>query len=164
MNVDTIFDFTTTSNLDNWTVINDGVMGGRSFGSFSLSTEGHGVFKGTISLENNGGFSSVRHRMASLEVSPNSKIRIKLKGDGSNYQFRVKNKIENRYSYIQPFRTTGEWEEIEIELSSMYPGFRGRRLDRPNFSHQTIEEITFLIGNKKAQGFKLLIDHITLVN
>ncbi len=164
MSTNTIFDFTVTSNLSNWIVINDGVMGGRSFGRFSLSPEGHGVFEGTISLENNGGFSSVRYQMASVEVASTNKIRIRLKGDGSDYQFRVKNKRENRYSYIKRFQTSGEWEEIEIELSDMYPGFRGRRLDRPNFSHETIEEITFLIGNKKTQDFKLLIDHIVLVN
>lgn len=164
MNAQVIFDFNSTSKLNDWVVINDGVMGGRSLGRFSLSSEGHGLFEGTISLENNGGFSSVRYPMSTFQVSLKSKVKIRLKGDGSNYQFRVKNDSQNRYSYIIPFQTTGKWEEIEITLSDMYPGFRGRRLDQPNFSHQTIEEITFLIGNKKAQHFKLLIDNIKLVN
>jgi NADH dehydrogenase [ubiquinone] 1 alpha subcomplex assembly factor 1 len=44
----------------------------------------------------------------------------------------------------------------------MYPSFRGRRLNQPNFSNDSIEELTFLIGNKKSEKFKLLIDKIVL--
>jgi len=44
----------------------------------------------------------------------------------------------------------------------MYPAFRGRKLELPNFSESTIEEIAFLIGNKKNEDFELLIDSITL--
>jgi len=34
----------------------------------------------------------------------------------------------------------------------LYPSFRGRKLDLPNFSHDYIEEIVFLIGNKKPEN------------
>jgi hypothetical protein len=44
----------------------------------------------------------------------------------------------------------------------MYPSFRGRKLDQPNFSDDYIEEITFLIGNKKEEDFQLLIAKIEL--
>jgi hypothetical protein len=37
-------------------------MGGESSSTFQLNSEGHGVFEGNISLDNNGGFSSVRYR------------------------------------------------------------------------------------------------------
>ena len=42
------------------------------------------------------------------------------------------------------------------------PAFRGRTLNYPNFDKTTIEELAFLIGNKKAEDFKLIIDSITL--
>jgi hypothetical protein len=45
----------------------------------------------------------------------------------------------------------------------MYPSFRGRKLNQPNFSKDSIEEI-LLIGNKKKEEFKLLIDKIELNN
>ena len=54
------------------------------------------------------------------------------------------------------------WEEVEINLSEMYPSFRGRKLSLPNFSSQEIEEITFLIANKENENFKLMIDKIYL--
>ncbi|MBC8769339.1 CIA30 family protein [Arenibacter sp. BSSL-BM3] len=157
-----IFDFNKDSNIKEWRIVNDGVMGGLSVGSFSLSPNGHGLFEGEISLENNGGFSSVRYRFDKLQVTKDSYIIILLKGDGKDYQFRVKDNSSNYYSYITTFPTTGEWEEIKISLKDMYPSFRGRKLDQPNFSKDYIEEIVFLIGNKRTENFKLLIDRIDL--
>lgn len=157
-----IFDFNRTAELQNWRIVNDVVMGGRSSSTISLNTDGFGVFEGHISLENNGGFASLRHEFPKIDVKAYTKIRIKIKGDGKAYQFRVKANSGTSYSYIAPFPTSGEWQDIEINLSDMYPQYRGRRLDQPNFYEDTIEEITFLIGNKKDENFKLLIDTIVL--
>lgn len=157
-----IFNFTATSSLANWRIVDDGVMGGKSNGNFSLNENGHGEFSGIISLKNNGGFSSVRHNFKEISVSEYSKICIRLKGDGKEYQFRIKQNSNQGYSYIFPFQTSGEWETVEIELKNMYPSFRGRKLDMPNFSHNSIEELVFLIGNKREEQFKLLLDRIEL--
>jgi hypothetical protein len=157
-----IFDFTTESDIQNWIIVDDVVMGGRSSGSFTLNADGHGVFEGYVSLENNGGFSSVRYNFKKIPINEYTKVVITLKGDGKEYQFRVKSSSGDYYSYIAPFVTSGEWQEIEIPLNDMYPSFRGRRLDLPNFSNDYIEEIAFLIGNKKQEKFKLLIDKIEL--
>ncbi len=157
-----IFDFNKTSNIKNWIVIDDVVMGGKSSGSFNLNSDGYGVFVGDISLENNGGFSSVRYRFEKILINKSTKISIRIKGDGKKYQFRIKSNSGDYYSYISPFSTTGEWQEIEIPLKDMYPSFRGRKLDQPNFSNDGIEEITFLIGNKNKEKFLLLIDKIEL--
>jgi hypothetical protein len=162
MNEVLIFDFNTDAGIENWLVVDDGVMGGRSKGKLSITPEGHGLFDGTVSLENNGGFSSLRYRFDTMEVAPGSTIKIRLKGDGKRYQFRVKNSIGEYYSYVSYFESSGEWEEIAIPLKDMVPQFRGRKLDLPNFSHDQIEEIAFLIGNKKAESFSLLIDSISL--
>jgi hypothetical protein len=58
--------------------------------------------------------------------------------------------------------TSGEWQEIKIPLKDMYPSFRGKRLYLPHFSEEYMEELVFLIGNKKPEKFKLLIDSIAL--
>lgn len=158
----TLFDFKKDADMRNWWVINDSVMGGRSNSSFTLNKEGHGVFSGNVSLENNGGFSSVRYQLKTLDISEYSKISIRLKGDGNPYEFRLKPNRRDYYSYITQFKTTGEWQEIEINLSDMYPSYRGRELNRPNFSASSIEELVFLIGNKKPQSFELLIDKLEL--
>ena len=158
-----LFDFTTSSEIKNWRVVDDVVMGGRSSGNFSLTEDGHGKFSGNVSLENNGGFSSVRYGFQSkIDLQNYSKVKLRVKGDGKNYQFRIKAKTRDYYSYITSFETTGKWEEIEIKLKDLYPSFRGRKLNLPNFSGDEMEEITFLIANYKTESFELLIDKIEL--
>ncbi|MAL17117.1 MAG: CIA30 family protein [Balneola sp.] len=157
-----IFDFNTDSNPNRWSIVDDVVMGGRSDGNMKISPEGHGLFEGEVSLENNGGFSSVRLPLRALDVKPEQKIIIRLKGNGEKYQFRVKHNRRAYQSYVTYFETNGKWQEVEISLNELYPIYRGNRLNRDNFNFQTIEEIGFLIGNKKPQSFRLLIDKIEL--
>ncbi|MDG2436018.1 MAG: CIA30 family protein [Polaribacter sp.] len=145
-----------------WRVVDDVVMGGESEGNFKLNENGNGVYFGEVSLENNGGFSSLRFRFNKKEISNYSKIILKIKGDGKDYQFRVKDNYRNFYSYISSFSTNKNWQLIEINLSEMYPGFRGRKLEMSKFSSSVIEEIAFLIGNKRNESFKIEIDKIYL--
>ena len=68
-----IFDFSPDSNTEQWKIVDDIVMGGKSNGSFSLNEEGHGVFEGHVSLKNNGGFSSLQYafnRMKLIQIKP----------------------------------------------------------------------------------------------
>lgn len=158
----TLFDFSKDSNLSNWRILDDVVMGGRSNGTFKLNEDNHGEFSGKISLENNGGFSSVRYYFKKLETTSFSKFTLRIKGDGKKYQFRVKDDRNRRHSYIFEFTTSGDWQTIEIPFSQMYASFRGYKLNIPNFDGKHMEEIAFLIGNKKEEQFKLLIDSIRL--
>lgn len=158
----TLYDFTSESPSKDWYILDDVVMGGRSNGIFKISDDGHGMFYGTVSLENNGGFSSVRHQFNIKSVEGYSRIKLKIKGDGKTYQFRVKTNSGDYASYIYEFETTKDWMTIEIPFSDMYPSFRGRKLNQPNYEGKYLSEIAFLIGNKKAQDFKLLIDKIEL--
>lgn len=164
MNAQVLFDSQSNPDPNNWYIVDDVVMGGRSNGQFEITEEGHARFHGKVSLENNGGFSSVRYTIPETTVSPENTIKIRLKGDGSRYQFRVKNGRNQYYSYTTPFETNGDWQMLEFKLKDLYPTFRGRRLDLPNFNHTTIEEITFLIGNKVPQTFELIVSKIELVN
>lgn len=162
LNVKTIFDFQKNTDLSQWNVVVDGVMGGLSTGDLKLTNDGHALFQGSISLENNGGFSSIRYNMPEMKIEDHKFISIRLKGDGKKYQFRLKNNDQNYYSYISEFTTNGEWQEIKIRLQDMYPSFRGRKLDQPNFDHDQIDEVAILIGNRKKEDFQLLIDKIEL--
>lgn len=162
MNTMLLFDFNTNASLRDWYIVDDVVMGGRSDGRFFMNDEGHGVFKGSVSLENNGGFSSVRYRFSAKELTSQTKVKLKVKGDGKLYQFRVKSSVYERFSYNAEFQTSGDWEIIELNLNEMYPAFRGRKLNLPNYPAKQLNEIAILIGNKKAESFELLIDQIIL--
>lgn len=150
-----IFDFSKNRETGNWLVVNDGVMGGLSKSTFVPGENGTAVFSGTVSLENNGGFSSVRYHTGKTEVEGYSILELHLKGDGKKYQVRIRENSNDYYAYIYTFQTTGDWQTLQIPLAEMYPSFRGRTLDLPDFSGKTITELSFLIGNKKAESFRL---------
>jgi NADH dehydrogenase [ubiquinone] 1 alpha subcomplex assembly factor 1 len=157
-----LFDFNKDSDLTDWAVVDDVVMGGRSDGNFELNESGHAVFQGKVSLENNGGFSFVRYRFKQKNVNDFSKMVMRLKGDGKLYQFRLKSDKDDRHSYTYSFQTNGDWQTVEVPLSDMIPSFRGRKLDIPNYSGKVLEEVDFLISNKTAETFRLEIDIIGL--
>ncbi|SEP79396.1 Complex I intermediate-associated protein 30 (CIA30) [Neolewinella agarilytica] len=158
----TIFDFTHTSDISNWSTVDDTVMGGRSDGHFRLNEEGHGEYSGRVSLENNGGFSSLRYRMPTIRIEGKTKVRLRLRGDGKRYQFRVKTSDNDRHSYVAYFETSGEWEEVVLDLKALAPQFRGRPLNMENYPAEMLSEMAILIGNKKEQTFKLELDWLRL--
>jgi hypothetical protein len=157
-----IFDFTKEASLSSWRVVDDGVMGGRSQGVFFINEDGNAVFTGNVSLDNYGGFSSVRHSFKEKDISTYTKVVLRVKGDGKKYQFRIKEKRRDYYSYITTFQTSTEWQTIILEMKEMYPAFRGRTLNKANLKPSKIKEIAILVGNKKAEKFRLEIDHISL--
>ena len=158
----TLYDFTKKSSITDWKVVDDTVMGGVSNGKIQLKDAGNAVFYGHVSLENNGGFSSVRHQMEPLEIAQYREFEIRLKGDGKAYQFRSRSEPSQRHSYIFKIETTGDWQTVHIPFAEMYPAFRGNTLTIPNFSGKTVAEVAFLIGNKEEQDFRLEIDYIRL--
>lgn len=163
MNTSVLYDFSKTKTLDGWYTVNDVVMGGRSTCTFQLDQNGDALFKGQVSLENNGGFSSVHYRFSPFQTKGFSHLLLRVKGDGKRYQVRIKNKANDYHSYIAYFETNGEWQEIKVALNQMYPSFRGRTLDMPNFAGGEIEEFALLIGNKKEEAFRISIDKIVLI-
>ncbi len=142
--------------------MNDTVMGGDSAGKMGVDAEGKGLFEGHVSLDNNGGFTSIKYDAGKIMLQGYSKFVITLKGDGKAYQFRAKTNSNDYYSYVYIFETTGNRQTIEIPFSTMVPSFRGRSLNMANFPGDYMEEIGFLIGNKKEEDFKLAIDHISV--
>lgn len=157
-----VFDFEKNKDLKKWFIVNDDVMGGISESNFSINKDGSGIFKGYVSTENNGGFCSIRHSLSRKYIGNKNVLKLKIKGDGKDYQIRIKADRNDYFSYVVTFKTTGEWEEIKIPLKEMYPSFRGRKLDMQNFNNNYFEQIAFLVGNKKNEKFKLIIDRITL--
>lgn len=83
-------------------------MGGECFSTFKLNEDSFGVFEDSVSLDNNGGFSSVRYRFQKTELKQFTSIVAKLRRDGKEYQLSIKSNYSDYYSYIMPFSTSGE--------------------------------------------------------
>jgi hypothetical protein len=155
-----LFNSANSNTLSSWFVVDDGVMGGLSQGSIALNEEGNIIYTGVVRIENNGGFSSIHHKFATKDVSKYNFVVLKIKGDGKNYQFRIKSETSQGFYYINSFKTAGSQETIKLRLDSFYPSFRGYKIDKPNYPGRVMEEIAFLIGNKQKESFSLEIEEI----
>ena len=162
MSAQIIYQFTTDANPNDWRIIDDVVMGGVSSGNFTVNNNGQGVFYGVVSTKNNGGFSSVRYQFPKVSALNKTKIKLRLKGDGKAYQFRIKDTKNAYYAYSTSFNTTGDWQNITLFLKDFIPTFRGQKLNFINFNKEFFEEIAILIANKKNESFQLIIDKIEL--
>lgn len=162
MQVQILYDFNKSSDSNEWQILDDVVMGGKSNSNFTIDENGHGKFHGEVSTQNNGGFSSVRRIFKDVKTERTSKFLVTLKGDGKDFQFRLKDKTSSPKSYVTTFSTTGDWQKVEISLDDLYPTYRGQKLKMPNYNHESFQEIAFFIGNAKAENFILLIDKIEL--
>ena len=157
-----LFDFADPAAMRGWQIEDDGVMGGVSKETFTRDPEGHTVFSGRVSLENNGGFSSVQCYFDPIDVSSYRTAVIRVKGDSKNYRFIVESEKDARHYYVANFETTGEWQEIQIPLREMYPVRRGDRLDLPDYPGRTMAQVRFMIANGRAENFRLQIASVRL--
>jgi NADH dehydrogenase [ubiquinone] 1 alpha subcomplex assembly factor 1 len=159
-NMKKIYTFSTQTSIKEWRVVNDGVMGGISKSAIVITDTGYGKFSGHVSLANNGGFASMQLNTKIKLAASDKFIVLRVKGDGKNFEFRLKGEISQPESYVHQFSTSGEWENIKLPISAFYPQFRGNKLNSPNFNFENIEQISFLIANKQEEDFELLIDWI----
>ena len=157
-----LFDFADPEAINGWQVEDDVVMGGVSRGSFTRDKAGHAVFRGEVSVDNNGGFSSVQCYFDPLDVSDYRNAVIRIKGDGKDYRFIVESQKDARHYYVTEFTTSGEWQEIKIPLRKMYPMRRGDRLNIPDYPAETMAQVRLMIANGRAENFQIEIASIAL--
>lgn len=158
-----LMEFTGVADEPQWQAINDGVMGGQSEGGPEIR-DGLLHFSGVISLANNGGFASIRGQVQPLDLSGSERLWLRLKGDGRTYQLRLYTDARykgSRIAYAAPLPTrAGEWLETAVSLSELEPTFRGQTLAGPPFDPARVEEIGFLLGDKREGPFHLCVDWI----
>jgi len=127
-------DFTTGTADLGWYVVNDNVMGGRSEGDFRIG-DGELHFAGSTNT-NGGGFSSIRTKPLDLDLSPYAGIRLRVKGDGRRYTWRLATDARWRggeIGYWADFETRdGEWHTVDVPFSSFVPGFAAPGWTGPN--------------------------------
>ena len=154
-----IVDFTEPDGVQ-WIIVNDGVMGGFSTSDLELTEESTGLFSGFVSLDNNGGFASIRATFQSMDLSPYRGVTLKVRGDGRRYQLRFR--LDGSFdgvAYTTEFDTSpGEWMEIDLPFQAFQPTFRGRvpRGAGP-LDLTRIRQMSFLVGDKKEGPFTLEI-------
>ena len=153
-----LFDFAGPEAAQQWQVVNDGVMGGVSDGRFRITPEDTLEFFGTLSLENNGGFASVRTKPTDFDIKAGDTIVVQVMGDGQEYVLNLYTKSRRMaFSYRAPLPTVmNEWTEVAVPLEDFIPTSFGNRVQgmgpvEPN----EITSIGFMLSDKKAGPFKM---------
>jgi NADH dehydrogenase [ubiquinone] 1 alpha subcomplex assembly factor 1 len=128
----TMVDPSNNIGIDNWGIVNDGVMGGISQSSIYLNEVNNIIFAGNVSLENNGGFASIRRGFDGTQLEESSAFLLRIKGDGNIYKFRLT--MKGSYAnYSADFKTTkNQWMNIEIPVENFKPYYFGRSIRAPN--------------------------------
>ena len=158
-----IYDFEGRDSAALWVRVNDGVMGGLSQSNLTLTQEGTAIFAGTLSLENNGGFASVRTYPHDFGLGAYEGVAFRVRGDGRGYKLRLRgdDRLDGP-AYEADFETVADtWVTVQIPFADLRPTFRGRRLrNRPALEGAAVRQIGFMIADKQKGPFRLEIDWI----
>ena len=163
MSITPLVDFSEPTEQDRWLIVNDGVMGGRSDGRMQWSGDGTAIFSGSISLEQGGGFASVRARLGRMDLSSYHGLSVRFRGDGKRYRLRIRTDPDcDGIAYQASFDTTADrWDIIDLAFDRFIPSFRGRTpTGATPLDPSLIEQIGFMVADKQAGDFHLEIDWV----
>lgn len=146
--------------LEPWRVVNDGVMGGVSSSRMVAAEEGL-RFEGELSLENNGGFASVR-RLVESDFSGTDRVLLEVRGDGRTYQFRLRQSGRfDGVAWRAEFETSNEWRTVELPFGNFEPVFRGRSVPEAGpVVPDDVRQIGFMLADKQPGPFWLEVRNI----
>ncbi|HOX68526.1 MAG TPA: CIA30 family protein [Burkholderiaceae bacterium] len=160
-----LYRFDTAEAVRAWRAIDDRVMGGVSRSGLRHDPAGHATFEGEVSLEQNGGFASVRSAPSPLGVSGALDCVIEARGDGKRYKlclFVVD--AFDALSYQAEFVPAAHaWDVISLPIAAFTATTRGRRVaDAPALDPARIRQVGLMISGRQAGRFALDIRSIRL--
>lgn len=156
-------DFGKNKDGQDWRIINDGVMGGLSKGYGNLK-EDVMIFKGEVSLENNGGFASLRSPYQDFDLSKYEKAVVRLKAKGQIIAFTMS--VDKRW-YMPYFKQqikveSEDWQVVELPFSDFKTYKIGQEINY-DFSETDAEKVIrvgFITDSKREGAFEAEIDYI----
>ncbi len=160
-----LFDFREPAAVNDWTAIDDRVMGGISRSRLRHDPAGHAVFEGEVSLERNGGFASVRSSPGARGKPGAEACVIELRG-GSK-QFKLSLLTDDGFdslNYQCGFANdSDDWQTIRLALGAFRASFRGRDVPgAPALDPARIRQVGLMIAARQAGPFALDIRRISL--
>ena len=124
------------------------------------------MFTGELSLENNGGFASVRTAGERCSLAGARSVILRVRGDGKSYRLRcVAATPRGEISYQSTFPTrSGEWLNVELPLTDFEPRWRGRLITgAPALDPAAVRGFGLLIGDKQEGTFRLELQSLAKV-
>jgi len=156
-----MFDFSHASVVSGWSAIDDSVMGGVSASRLRHAPEGHAVFEGTVSLERNGGFASVRSRPQALGVGSAAHYIIEVRGDGKRYRLNLRtDDAFDGVNYQAAFDAPASdgWTTVTLPVERFVPSFRGRPVpSAPPLDPARVRQAGLMIADRQSGPFALAV-------
>lgn len=145
-----------------WSAFDDVIMGGVSASAMHVGANDRGVFAGEVSLENNGGFASVRSSPREWRLAGARGLALRVRGDGHVYKVNARtNDGTDGGSWQGAFETKrNEWITVRIPFEEFVPRFRGRTTDAGPLPAAGVRTLGLLITDKQAGPFRLEIEWI----
>ena len=159
------FDFGQGKSGEDWCVINDGVMGGLSRGKAQMK-ENSLFFSGSISLENNGGFTSFRAPFKRMNLSGFSTVEVRYKSTGRTCALSFDQ--STRFwlpNHKLPLPLSDDWNTVSIPLTDLNEYRMGRKTGR-NMSLDkaaSVIRIGIITDSKDAGEFTFEIDYVKFI-
>jgi NADH dehydrogenase [ubiquinone] 1 alpha subcomplex assembly factor 1 len=145
-------DFTNPKTMRDCWIVNDGVMGGVSQSRLREDPQGM-FFEGLVSLENNGGFASMR---SLVQFPPGTQsLELLAKGDGKQYKLILRTATAPRVTYAADFIAESTWQTHQFNLNQFKSTFRGQAVNAPALSFADVIEFGILISNNQAGSFAI---------
>ena len=140
-----------------WTTVNDPVMGGLSTSTIEAIDDAL-VFRGVISLDNNGGFASM---ISPTDLWPagvwadRPGVALAGRGDGQTYAVQVRTGGSNQ-SYVQRF-VAGATFDVVLPFDGFTPTtrFLEPTTDAPPLDPAEITQVAIYLLDKQAGPFRL---------
>lgn len=163
-NREVVLDFDSPASIRNCRAVNDGVMGGRSVGRYRLTDQNTLEFFGYLSLENNGGFASIRLPSGDFNLDKGDSIILKVKGDGRTYNMNLYAQQNlGGFSFRQSFKTTAnKLIEVKLPVDQFVATWRGRVFPKQKLNPSDVAGLGILLGDKKQGKFSLQIESISV--
>jgi monofunctional biosynthetic peptidoglycan transglycosylase len=159
----TILDFTDAARAADLAPIDDAVMGGRSWSSFTHGP-GFAVFAGEVSLENGGGFASVRSAPLGLDLSAADGLELRVRGDGRSYKLNLRTERSfDGVTWQARFETVvGEWRTVALPFTAFTPVHRGRPVPgAAPLDRRRVETVGLLVSDRQAGPFRLEVARLS---
>jgi len=155
-----ILDFTDAQTAPNWEAIDDHIMGGCSQ-SKPEQIDNVGLrFSGRVSLENNGGFASIRSDSAKYNLGQYSGLKLRLRGDGKSYKLSLRTDLFfDGISYQSTFTTEQDtWQELYLPFEDFTATHHGVKLSTVAPMDTTkVESFGLFIADDQEGSFQLEI-------
>ncbi|MBL37207.1 MAG: hypothetical protein CMP07_02240 [Xanthomonadales bacterium] len=148
------------STESNWSVVNDGVMGGRSKGYREVAG-GIMRFDGTL-VTRGGGFTSV-WTPRRVDLSSFDGLEMRVRGNGRDFEVEVNDGLRYGWRNVSrriPFETTEEWRTVRVPFSDVRSTVFGEPVNVAQIDLASVERFGFYILDGIDGPFWLEIDSV----